>query len=101
TALLIGHLAVGGATLPKRALSVQPLPWIGRISYGMYLFHTPVNEVIHHRPIAMNGVGSVVLMSGATIVLAAISCLLIERPALRLKRRFGSISEDDPQPATA
>jgi peptidoglycan/LPS O-acetylase OafA/YrhL len=96
TAILLGHLAIGGASAPKRILSIQPLPIIGRISYGMYLFHVPINYVVHSPRLGLDGGPAVALMFVATFVFAGVSFLAIERPALRLKRRFGSISEDDP-----
>jgi peptidoglycan/LPS O-acetylase OafA/YrhL len=92
TAALIGHLAVRMHSLAKRFLSSRPLPTIGRISYGIYLFHVPINYLIHREPVGMTGPLSAVLMFVASIVFAFASYRVLEQPILRLKKRFGSVS---------
>jgi peptidoglycan/LPS O-acetylase OafA/YrhL len=57
------------------------------LSYGVYLYHTPIlNLFIAHG--RSTGFGVVEIM-GVTVALAWLSSVLIERPALRLKRRIG------------
>jgi peptidoglycan/LPS O-acetylase OafA/YrhL len=87
-ALVIGHLAVRRGGICARVLSVQPLPVVGRISYGLYLFHFPMNYLIHGYPTRWTGAMSVLATFGATFALATASFMLVERPALRLKSRF-------------
>ncbi len=69
----------------------RPLLWIGRISYGIYLYHLFVMlflfslgyAVLLHR-------GPLLFLAGATIsiALASLSWILLEGPANRLKRYF-------------
>ena len=92
-AMLIGHMVVRPQALATRLMSVQPLPAIGRISYGLYLFHIPVNYLVHGHPATRTGWRWVAASFGLSFLLAGASFLLVERRALRLKRRFGSMSQ--------
>jgi peptidoglycan/LPS O-acetylase OafA/YrhL len=93
TACVVGHLIVRRDSLPKRVLALQPLPFIGRLSYGLYLYHLPLNFLVHGNPARWSGVASVATMFASSFALAAISYVVVEQRALRLKRRFGSMSE--------
>jgi len=55
-----------------RALSREPIPWIGRVSYGLYLFHWPVFIVFDDESVALKLV--------ATLALTVASYYVIERP---------------------
>jgi peptidoglycan/LPS O-acetylase OafA/YrhL len=72
-------------------LAKIPLPtWIGPridISYGVYLYAFPVQQVVSLLGVPFTA--SLVMSAVATTVLAIASALLIERPALALKRRKG------------
>jgi peptidoglycan/LPS O-acetylase OafA/YrhL len=75
-------------------LEFGPLVWVGRISYGLYLWHYPVvvGLLDTHR-MARLGVDPAWWMPiqiAASLVLATVSFYLLERPILRLKQRFGS-----------
>ncbi len=56
----VGGHRVGGAARPRRArprsLSVAPLRWVGRISYGLYLWHWPVYLTLTHTRTGLDGV---------------------------------------------
>jgi peptidoglycan/LPS O-acetylase OafA/YrhL len=39
-ALVVASVALDPQSLLARALSIRPLTWLGRISYGMYVYHT-------------------------------------------------------------
>jgi peptidoglycan/LPS O-acetylase OafA/YrhL len=77
---------------PKVALSVLrfiPLVWIGRISYGLYLWHWPVRWFVYQKavlPSAAQLVTGVVL----SLSLTTLSYYFVEKPFLRWKKRFGS-----------
>ena len=67
--LLLGLLAPGPVA---RLLAREPIPWIGRVSYGLYLFHWPVFTVL--------GDASVGEKLALTFALTVVSYYLIERP---------------------
>lgn len=72
----------------------KQVQYIGTISYGIYLFHMPVPFI--YRNIATKFFPSLVLspwllvllFSGITMILAALSYRFIETPFLKLKRYF-------------
>jgi peptidoglycan/LPS O-acetylase OafA/YrhL len=92
TAVIVGFLVLRPDSFGRRALSTQPLPAIGRISYGLYLFHVPVNYLVFGHPVKRMGPAPVLLAFAASFALAGASFWFVERPVLRLKRRFGSMS---------
>jgi peptidoglycan/LPS O-acetylase OafA/YrhL len=71
-------------------LSSRPLVWIGKRSYGVYLWHWPifraVSTITYHG--AAEQVGLIVAEFAITFVVVALSYKFLERPALRLKERF-------------
>ena len=82
--LLVGGLATGDGGPIDRVLCLRPIVALGRISYGVYLWHFPVLTVIHHylhvpRPLEI-GLDLVI-----TIALAAASNRWVERPFIRMK----------------
>jgi peptidoglycan/LPS O-acetylase OafA/YrhL len=55
-----------------RLLSREPIPWIGRISYGLYLFHWPVFTIM--------GDAGVVVKLSTTFAITIVSFYAVERP---------------------
>ncbi|NCY01579.1 MAG: acyltransferase [Planctomycetia bacterium] len=73
TAVIIAGSRAG---LVQRLLSAPPLPLVGRMSYSIYLWHWPVIVFA-----GVMGLGAAVhLQLAATLVLAAASYQLVERP---------------------
>ncbi|MCK5942509.1 MAG: acyltransferase [Planctomycetes bacterium] len=76
---------------PDRVLSIAPLRWIGRISYGLYLYHLPVYHwLLHPGPTPARAA----LAVGVTFAVATTSYLLVERPILNYASRFRHRSAD-------
>jgi len=69
-------------------LTFSPLAWIGRVSYGLYLWH-PIAIVITFQAAWPVWLKIPVALTSALII-TALSYYLIERPCLRLKRNFSS-----------
>jgi peptidoglycan/LPS O-acetylase OafA/YrhL len=80
-------------------LSQRTLTWIGRRSYGLYVLHLPIFELVAHTNLAQ-GYPLMALQLIAAFATAALSFHFIEAPALALKRRFtGAITRPGRQPA--
>lgn len=87
-AALIAHLATGRPSAVHKLFSSKPLVVLGKVSYGIYLYHLPIfNEVRYYRPLQSRSLG-VALEYLLTAVVVAASWHLLEKPALRLKRSF-------------
>ncbi|CAN5649854.1 hypothetical protein BH10ACT1_BH10ACT1_07740 [soil metagenome] len=99
TGLLVVAAWTGALGALARPLSFGPLRAVGRVSYGLYLWHFPVfarvNLVNASWP-RWSVVATSVLVTSA---LTAASFHLVERPALRLKARFRR--RRDPVPVAA
>lgn len=80
-----------GDTLQK-ALSFKPLVSLGAISYAFYLWHYPIIMGLHD---ATGWRFRYVTLIGLplTILAASISWVVVERPALRLRKRLRSSRE--------
>jgi peptidoglycan/LPS O-acetylase OafA/YrhL len=94
--LLLGFLGMPQSFVPR------PLIYLGKISYGLYVFHYLCRDIAVHmlpqwtRSGAWNGRLQLLLHFSAvlviallfTIILAALSYRFLEQPFLRLKERF-------------
>ena len=87
TAAVIAPYDSGRDWWGRKLLSTQPLPWIGKISYSLYLWSVPVAvEMLNNTaswPIAVRIVTTVVL----SFLLASASYYLVERTFRRNSRR--------------
>ncbi|HEX5051170.1 MAG TPA: acyltransferase [Planctomycetota bacterium] len=79
----IGTRATGRS--PLRLLTWSPLRGVGRISYGLYLYHFPIYwALLLHAPTPALAAAAIVL----TFVAAIVSYWMLERPLLRYAGRF-------------
>ena len=96
---ILAAVVIGGLLVPgplQRCLALGPLVAVGRISYGVYLFHwpifqwvTPGSTVFGARPFAAGSLGTATLLAvrvALTVALAAASAAWLELP-IRLGRR--------------
>jgi peptidoglycan/LPS O-acetylase OafA/YrhL len=80
------------------ALSIAPLRWLGRISYGAYIFHDIFHVVftnilnrlaLQHRFFMQHGEKPLLFVAlSTTLLFADLSYRFFETPFLHLKRRF-------------
>ncbi len=70
----------------RRVLAVSALVWVGRISYGLYLFHWPVFVVLDAERVGVSGPALFALRLLVTLVVTVASYELIEQP-IRSGRR--------------
>lgn len=66
-----------------RVLSLQPLRWVGQISYGLYLWHWPLFLVLTRRRTGIDGFALLGTRLGATVAAATASYYLLEMPIRR------------------
>ena len=64
----------------RAALSARPLVWLGKISYGIYLFHWPIFVVMNPDRMGFDGFGLLVLRLAVTLAIAQLSFVAFERP---------------------
>jgi peptidoglycan/LPS O-acetylase OafA/YrhL len=83
-ALAAGAVIVGCVTAPasvlSRVLSVAPLVFVGRISYGLYLYHWPLFLVIDHARTGLRGAALLVVRLVVTGAVASASWYFVEEP---------------------
>lgn len=85
-----------------RVFDWLPVRYVGVVSYSMYLWHVPVIWVLRDMqltfPATVSGFwGNVLLVFVATMVLSTMTYELIEKQALRFKKR----TDNKPKPAPA
>ncbi len=78
--LVIGSVVLVPSGILYRLLSFRPLRYIGKISYGMYLWHWPLIIMLNHSRTGLLGWNLVAVRLAATILVATVSFYAIERP---------------------
>lgn len=86
-ALLITSVQVHPDGSVARGLSLRPVVWVGKVSYGLYLWHWPVYVALSPARTGLTGVGLLALRLSVTFAIAAASFYLVEQPI-----RTGSLS---------
>jgi peptidoglycan/LPS O-acetylase OafA/YrhL len=93
---LVTALVLPRQTVVHRLFSLDPLVWLGRISYGLYLWHFPVFTVMRWG-LGLSEPWLVWVGLPLTLLLAMASFLWVERPLLSIRdRRAGSRLEAMP-----
>ncbi len=90
--LLPAVFATERGGLPRRILASPSLMWLGLISYGLYLWHTPVigwyrdnGPDLAGEPAGLAMLHLLAVGLAATLAFATASYYLVERPILRFK----------------
>jgi peptidoglycan/LPS O-acetylase OafA/YrhL len=78
---------------PARLFAWRPAVALGRMSYGFYLWHLPALRWTDDRLVGRPAPLRIGLGLALGLVATVLSYRLIERPALRWKRRFAPVAE--------
>ena len=81
--LLVG-LQVDGPV--REAMSLAPLVYVGKISYGVYLFHWPIYVVVDADRVGFGGPGLLAIRLVLTFVVAVASYTWFEQPIRHTRR---------------
>ena len=86
TALTIAAVVRATDSPLARVLATPPLVFVGKISYGLYLWHWPAIVLLTPDRVGLDGVALGAFRLGVTVVGTLVSYWLIERPV-----RFGTL----------
>lgn len=76
----------------QRGLASRPAVWLGRRSYGVYLFSAPITEAVNrelHASLRLRGL----VVAVATLLIAEASYRWVESPFLRRKERYQPLTQ--------
>lgn len=97
TAVVLAWLLCHPESRVAKVLSSYPMVWIGRRSYGIYLWHSPIAVAVS-TPLTYMIVGeephwaiTLGMYLLCAFIVAAISFRYVEQPVLELKRRFETV----------
>ena len=82
-AVVIAAVAVVPASPVPWLLARSPLRFVGRISYGMYLYHWPLFLVLDHARTGLLGPRLLAVRLAATTAVSVVSYHLVEQPIRR------------------
>ncbi len=89
--LVVGSVLLILGTLGNAAVSVRALVYLGRISYGLYVFHVLAILVASYFVARHSFTLYLLVAFSLTVLLATLSYRYLELPFLRLKRRFTKV----------
>jgi peptidoglycan/LPS O-acetylase OafA/YrhL len=87
-AIVIGGVALAPESAVGRILALPPLVAIGRISYGIYLWHWPVYRYLHESELGLGWWQTQLVRIAVTLGASTASYFILERPMLKLRHRF-------------
>ncbi len=80
TAAVLASLACCRGTPVALVLSLRPLRYLGRISYGLYLWHFPLYAYLDHARTGLSGWSLLLARFALTVAFATCSYFLVEKP---------------------
>ncbi len=95
TAVVILQLVLTSKTALHRVMEWPPLVYVGKISYGLYVWHYPIFEI------ARNNIHSFhwqIVAIPVAIAATLVSYYFLELPCLRLKKRFQKVGKNSGTP---
>jgi len=85
--VLLGCIADAGPV--RLALASPPMRWLGRVSYGAYVYHWPIYLVLDAERTGLDGVALLALRLVVTGAVAEVSHRWLEEPVRRRRRLPG------------
>jgi peptidoglycan/LPS O-acetylase OafA/YrhL len=79
-ALVVAAVVVPGSGLLARALGVAPVRAVGRVSYGLYLWHWPVDVCLNPTRVHLSPGPLLLVRTVVTVAIAVVSYHLVEVP---------------------
>jgi hypothetical protein len=83
TAAILAGVVLAPASLPARALAARPLALVGKVSYGLYLWHWPVFVLCTEDRLQAGWAWTTTVRLTVVTVLTAASWFLVEHPIRR------------------
>lgn len=87
-AIVGAALVAGGAV--ARVLSLGPLRWLGRVSYGVYVYHWPIFLALDEEVTGVGGLELAAVRFAATFLVAELSYRWLEEPIRSGRRVTGA-----------
>lgn len=94
---LIQDLVMSPYSFMKKFFSLKPAVYIGRISYGLYLWHYPLYAVVNHFFPKAHFNFIFPLKITLSVIIASLSYYIIEVHFLKLKKKFEASCETCPR----
>lgn len=82
-AAVLAHAVLSPSSPTARLLALAPLVALGRISYGVYLWHWPLFQFVTAARTGLSGVALLAVRLAMTLTVATVSFVLIEQPIRR------------------
>jgi peptidoglycan/LPS O-acetylase OafA/YrhL len=80
---LISCVLIVGVVAPATPLrwlaELRPIVWVGKLSYGLYVFHWPIFQLLTNERLGINGVALAMVRLGVTAAVALASFHLLEQ----------------------
>lgn len=90
--IIIRLVTTGGDPLIGKVLTQPVIVWIGKISYGLYLWHYPIFNIMRHYEYTRTT--TFVCGTAFTFIFSVLSYYFIERPFLLLKGKTSFIAPE-------
>jgi hypothetical protein len=84
-AIVLAHAVLNPDAAIGRLLALPPLVWVGKISYGLYLWHWPLFQFLNAERTGLHGPQLLAVRLVATVAISTVSFALIEQP-IRMRR---------------
>jgi peptidoglycan/LPS O-acetylase OafA/YrhL len=72
-------------------LAAEPLPYLGRISYSLYLVHWPILQVLSQPRLGTGRLATVIIQVGVSIVIASAITFWIEQPIRKWRPKVPAV----------